>query len=185
MVHPVIFALSLLCLNLFIKIARYQWLSLILILNPDKPGWQKTQWTNGFFSCFSFLFSALQIVTLPPLKSKFKTNNFLFRSKQGWNFFKSVPNFLQMVFQMFQIFEYLFLHYTLYAPLYSDKDLTGRSQRWGWIYNSILGLLGTFLNGYVLYVFIRNIPWLTCIFSNDNIHSERHSMITSVNAMIW
>ena len=114
MVHPVIFALSLLCLNLFLKIARYQWLSLILILNPDKPGWQKTQWTNGFFSCFSFLFSALQIVTLPPLKSKFKTNNFLFPSKQGWNFFKSVPNFLQMVFQMFQIFEYLFLHYTLH-----------------------------------------------------------------------
>ena len=94
MVHPVIFALSLLCLNLFLKIARYQWLSLILILNPDKPGWQKTQWTNGFFSCFSFLFSALQIVTLPPLKSKFKTNNFLF--------------------QIFQIIEYLFLLYTLH-----------------------------------------------------------------------
>ena len=40
--------------------------------------------------------------------------------------------------------------------LFSNKDLTGRSLRWGWIYNSLLGLIGTFLNGYVLHVFIRN-----------------------------
>ena len=51
----------------------------------------------------------------------------------------------------------------------NNKDLTGRSQRWGWIYNSILGLLGTFLNGYVLNVFIRKkyqiIELDVCIYS--------------------
>ena len=40
--------------------------------------------------------------------------------------------------------------------LSNNQDLTGRSPRWGWIYNSLLGLIGTFLNGHVLYVFIRN-----------------------------
>ena len=38
----------------------------------------------------------------------------------------------------------------------NNKDLTGRGPRWVWIYNSLLGLIGTFLNGHVLYVFIRN-----------------------------
>ena len=38
-----------------------------------------------------------------------------------------------------------------------------------WSYNIFVGLIGSVLNSYILYIFI----------------SERHSMITSVNAMIW
>ena len=40
---------------------------------------------------------------------------------------------------------------------------------WLWSYNIVVGLIGSVLNSYILYIFI----------------SERHSMITSVNAMIW
>lgn len=65
----------------------------------------------------------------------------------------------------------------------SKRSLHGYSK--AWIFNSILGLIGAFLNSYVLHIFVRkcriaeNLKKLSCNFS------ERKSMITSVNAMIW
>ena len=109
----------------------------ILIWNPEKPGQtgNQTKWTNGSFYCFSFLFSTLQIVTALLTVLAAKSNEIqsleLFSKTHSWTYGNIII-------------------------LFSYKNLTGRSQRWGWIYNSILGFLGTFLNGYVLCVFIRN-----------------------------